>query len=109
MKKPFENKDDEANLYLNINRVLAVGSRRYLTKKDKKTNCDEKKSILFSLALRGILILKKRGVLLPPNCANSIENIKEINRILLACRYTKGCYEYDIETEELNQILPIEA
>jgi len=109
MKKPFENETDEKNVYWNINRVLTVGGRRYLSTKEKRKNLNEKVSILFSLALRELLILKNGGLLLPPSCANNIEDIVEINRILFACRYTRGHYEYDIKTKELIQIPSIEA
>lgn len=108
-KKPFENKDEEEDVYWNINRVLTVGGRRFLSKKEKIENLNGKVSILFSLALRGILILKNGGLILPPNCVNNIEDVTEINKILLACRYTRGYYEYDIKNKELIKIPCAEA
>lgn len=109
MKKPFENKKDEEDVYWNIGRVLTVGGRRSLSRKETRENLNGKVSILFSLALRGILILKNGGLPLPPNCANNIEDVTEINKILLECRYTRGYYEYDIKTKELIQIPFLEA
>lgn len=107
--EPFENEDEKREVYWNINRVLVIGGRRFLTKKQKDENLNQKKSILFSLALRKALILKKYGKIQEPIVTNNIEDISEINKILLSFRYTKGLHEYDIGTKELIQIPNIQA